>query len=113
FESSVQLKNSIPARFEIFAKNISEIQALKKQGDSDQVIKIIGASLNLLLEITPQEFKKLTELGLLAKIVEKSSTRWLPYKLTIALLKETGDFAAAQKPPNGGVMWHLKALHLL
>jgi hypothetical protein len=98
-----------------FARTLAEIADLKKEEKWEEVIKIVGVNLNRLVRTSPQEFRRLTETGLLARLVSDGPTIWVPYKLMmlIALLKETGDYATIRKPPRGGLGWYLKALHLL
>ena len=98
-----------------FVQALSTIGELKKEGRWDEVIKLIGVSLNRLLSVPPQEFRELTEAGMFARLVRSGPAFLVPYKtiVLIALLKETGDYAALRAPPRGGRGWYLRALHLL
>jgi hypothetical protein len=99
-----------------FASTLAHVEELKKDAQWDELIKYIGININHLLRISPDEFRKLTETGLVAQLIKnESTTTWVPYKkiFLIALLKELGDYATFRDPPRGGRGWYLKALHLL
>lgn len=99
-----------------FASTLAHVEELKAEGKWDELIKYVGININHLLRISPDEFRKLTETGLVAQLIKNEpTTTWVPYKkiLLIALLKETGDYATFRNPPRGGRSWYLKALHLL
>jgi hypothetical protein len=100
---------------EDFTRRLAAIAELKKAGKWEELLKIIAVGLNRVLRTSPQEFRRLTETGLLAQLIKGTPTVWVPYKkiMLIALLKETGDYAAMKDPPGGGYVWYLKALHLL
>jgi hypothetical protein len=96
---------------------LTHVEELKKAGEWDAVIRIVGINLNRLLRVTPKEFRSLTEIGFLAQLAEGRPTGpvWMPYKkmMLIALLKYTGDIATAKGTEKDGFTWYLKALHLL
>jgi hypothetical protein len=98
-----------------FAATLHYISELKKEGDWKKVAEIIGKNLRRLLGAEYNDFVKLTEFEMLARIVRNGATAWVPYKITmlISLLKEAGDFATIEYPPRGGHGWYLKALHIL
>ena len=107
----------IALRMDEFARLLATIAEFKKAEQWDQVIKVVGENLGRLLGVSPKEFRKLTETGLLAQLIKSGpmATVWVPYKqiILIALLKEAGDIAAAKDPIKGGSHLYLKALHLL
>jgi hypothetical protein len=105
----------ISQAMENFAGTLTYIAQLKESGRSDDVPKIIGVNLNRLLRVSPKEFCKLTETGLLAQLLRNGSATWVPYKIImlIRLLKELGDYATMEDPLRGGYGWYLKSLHLL
>ena len=98
-----------------FAQILSKVSELKQEGEWEKAIQVIGVNINRLVRMSPMEFRRLSEVGLFARLVENGATIWVPCKLAmlIALLKETGDYATFRDPPNGGFGWYLKALHLL
>jgi hypothetical protein len=99
-----------------FASTLAHVEELKKDGQWDELIKYLGKKLDQLLRIGPDEFRKLTETGLVAQLIKNEpTTTWVPYKkiYLIALLKELGDYATFRDPPRGGRGWYFKALHLL
>lgn len=108
-------QDSISLRMDRFVQTLAKIAELKKQEQWDQVIQVISIQIGRLVKTTPEEFPKLTEIGLLAQLIKGAHTFWVPYKkmMLITLLKETGDFATMKNPPRGGYGWYLRALHLL
>jgi hypothetical protein len=98
-----------------FALMLANIEELKKEGQWEQVQRIVGKRLTGLVGVSPKAIIKLTELGLVAELVKSGPTVWVPYKRTmlIALLKEAGDVATVLHPPGGGYGWYKRSLHLL
>jgi len=96
------------------AQTLGDIAALKKEARWREIETAIGRSLRRFVSVSPKEFARLTETGMLAELAKHGPTIWVPYKriMVIALLKEAGD-CAATKRPGGGYGWYLKALHLL
>jgi hypothetical protein len=108
-------KDYISEEMQVFTRTLEGIATLKQNGQWDEVIKVVGANLYRLLRISPTEFRRLTQTGLLACLIRGGPGAWVPLKKAklIALLKETGDIASAKAPPRGGYRWYLRALHVL
>ena len=94
---------------------LAKLASLKAGASWPEAAKIAGQSLRRLLGAEYRELVGLTETEMFAALTRKSPTHLVPWKMTVlvALLKEAGDVATAQHPPNGGYGWYLKALHLL
>src|SRR6266568_291421 len=109
------LHDYIERKMDDFAGTLAQVAELKNQARWLESAEIVGKSLRRLLGTNYGEFVKLTEIGILAGLVKNGPTVWVPYKMimVIALLKEAGDIATVQYPPQGGHGWYLKALHLL
>jgi len=100
-----------------FARFLATIADLKAAGRWEEIINLIGKRLRHLMGVNLKEFRDLTESGLFSQLIINGpmATVWVPYKqiMLIALLKETGDYAAMREPPEGGNGWYLRALDLL
>src|SRR6266702_1091181 len=105
----------ISLRMDEFGQWLAHIAQVKKEARWSEAAEIVGKRLRRLLGRPTSAFVKLMESDLLAALVSKGPTLWVPYKMImlIALLKEAGDVATARYPPRGGHGWYLKALHLL
>lgn len=98
-----------------FAGVLANILELKKQQRWSEVGDAIGRSFYRLLGIKTNEVSKRTQTELLALVLQRGPTAVQPYRqmMLIALLKEAGDYASANYPPNGGRGWYLMALYFL
>jgi hypothetical protein len=108
-------RNIFQLKIDEFDEALTEITRLKEEGQQEYIIKVIGKNLESLMGgIAPNEFSKLTEIGMIAQLAKTGATARMPLKkaMLIRLLKETGDFVATKKP-QGGRGWYLKGLNLL
>src|SRR5208283_4519301 len=98
-----------------FIQMLSRIQALKKDRRWQEASGIVDEEFKRLTGLDAESVTRLTETGLLAKLIQGEPTQAVHDKLLMltALLKEAGDVAAAQDRLEQSRACHLKGLHLL
>lgn len=98
-----------------FMQILSRIKALKKDEQWQDATVAVDEELNRLVGAGAEAVAELSETELLAKLVQGESTLAVRHKtlLLTTLLKEAGDFAAAQDRAGQARLCYLKGLHLL
>ncbi|HVY68428.1 MAG TPA: DUF6483 family protein [Verrucomicrobiae bacterium] len=100
---------------EEFARVMNRVDSLKKNHRWEEAGDALDAGFNKLAGAGAEEVAKLSEIELLARVMEDGPTHGVREKTLIlaALLNEAGEVAVAQGRLEAGRECHLKALHLL